>query len=1734
MVASLTSWDPSKTSPNISVDAATDNYVCEVTGPDNNLFYYTAKAVTGLSLNTGSDRVYWEVEISGSWDNVQTYAFVGVSRIGAPFEPQRSLTSYDNEAILRSDGRLFSGNSPSLSRGFSSGDTVGILLDLPNETLSWYINGIWQGFFTSSIDRNTPYYPVWGSNKQGAIANIRDGIQGQIAANLQFNSSVPGAADFYTRFNYDQQFPSTYYGFSGLDGSLSADQYRYPERGIEQSLTDHKLNRGCLWPYEISVVPGYSPIFWDPSRSSGTLLFADRNLVVSGTQIESASTNSSRSFGLWYCEIKILQGDQDISCGIVTGKTMLPYTPGFNDQSWALSNTNGGRLVHNNQLLASDLTFQSGDTVMIAMDLDRAQVWFGVNGSWVNGGDPANGTDASFISLPLDNNDFYISVGSSSAQPWSVQGCFYAETFNYLIPASFSALDLTLGPPSSSGKTPQAWSPDSVSGIELPPAEDPLFEYVKCLIISSGEDGSSEVSDLSTLELDVGLFGDAHVSNEQSKFGSVSFKLDGSGDYIETSFNPEINLADDDFTVESWFYLTQTGSNDRVFQQRQGTNGNSYSVEIDATSINFTALPQGSGSVLGGFLFNANVPMVTTINQWHHIVLQRVGDDFAGYLDGVQIFTATTSSTVMQTMSPIRLGDSLVGYIDSFRLTVGAARYTTNNTNAISFVPPTEPFPQGGSNQISGNPVSPCWDTTVNTASYIYGNENPTGCFTFAEGTTPQNKTTWADANHARMRGNGVTSGAWYIEIDTGTISDLFSAAIGFATADNWGTNAESFRIGSLAFGQEDLANGWFSWWMNQFGPWTFGSIGNNGTLMIGIDLDNNEVRIGRNGTWDVISSLSNDLIIQFRNQGTIIGAEIWDDNQMILRNIQDYLYDPPSGYIAGWGADDTVPETPTPDPTDPALLVLSNDNRTATGTGAVDATYKITASETANIYTEFYIDSASPQSLIAIGVKNETQEYLYHSDGSVGPFGQGTAGDFSTYSTGDTVGLAIDYTTNEIWFTRNGVLIQPGEPQNNINPLQSLDKDICIHSKLIDAAVTINMGDEPFVADLENAYLRDYESAGCGMGGFYPAAVRRFTETGVLYPYAGEISQNGLVWTGSSSLAPTVWDPATSPAMIITNNGRTINQPLGGLTAGGTAYQVSSGKYYWEVFMDRATGAMQNGVRRGLGTTQLGRQSGGVGWIPDGRIQFSGGIISGNPTYTTGDTLMFALDMDTKQLYIGKNGTWQTNHDPTLGQPGIITGLVNAYGPAVGNGASGSSGNWLATANFGQDTFLYSPPAGFLAGFGSVTSISESVIAGNLSASQNVYAEFRVLDHEFNGYIRIGDERFTDGRICDPAMGCSDPVYTDWSAGDVINVAANTDNQYWIGINGVWLFGGNPALAINPTSAFTTGDSLAVGLDMINPGDSKFSVEFNAGIRPFEYSVPAGYQGLEPLENFVGTVECDVGGPSESVVLSSGFDIVNLSGLYLRGHLTRKNNDFETLFSSTTTGFTIWEQYVDFLEARNGGTSKLAPFQDYYCYFDKILTLISEAADPERVIVPFEQLISGYTPFIPFLDSFAARNMLIFRYPDQALAFVLISELHTWARAPEKTNQIKFFNGTLLRQLAIINIPFFYIFGHKTSAEAPTVTNLSDMFEAGVRLSIEFMLQELPKGHTTIKRDAGQIISMGFSKPQLQINKIDGAGFTPSFYAVPPLIKPNLQKISYNRLQFPAIETGRINGNTL
>jgi hypothetical protein len=167
----------------------------------------------------------------------------------------------------------------------------------------------------------------------------------------------------------------------------------------------------------------------------------------------------------------------------------------------------------------------------------------------------------------------------------------------------------------------------------------------------------------------------------------------------------------------------------------------------------------------------------------------------------------------------------------------------------------------------------------------------------------------------------------------------------------------------------------------------------------------------------------------------------------------------------------------------------------------------------------------------------------------------------------------------------------------------------------------------------------------------------------------------------------------------------------------------VNTGKWYCEMKLV-ANGSARFGVMGSQPTsnsTTVGNTSDSYAYFSNGSVAYkynNSTNTSYGDTFTNGDIIGIALDLDNNYIYFSKNGTWQNSGDPTSGSSGtgaafsLGTPLQGFYWFAlsdINDGASGTlEANFGGTETYtissgnsdgnGYGNFEYSVPSGYYA----------------------------------------------------------------------------------------------------------------------------------------------------------------------------------------------------------------------------------------------------------------------------------------------------------------------------------------------------------------------------------------------------------------------------------------------------
>ena len=174
---------------------------------------------------------------------------------------------------------------------------------------------------------------------------------------------------------------------------------------------------------------------------------------------------------------------------------------------------------------------------------------------------------------------------------------------------------------------------------------------------------------------------------------SGSAYFDGSGDYLLNTGTTAGQLGSGDFTVECWYYPTNSTFGTGGANTAAGIFFDSRASAGDAAGVSFYTMTNGTISIYtnSGVIFTTSNAAKSFA--WNHIAFVRSGSTITGYINGVSGGTVTSSvnfsSGRLQISGPVDYSTGyieIVGYVSDHRVVKGTAVYTT------TFTPPTAPL----------------------------------------------------------------------------------------------------------------------------------------------------------------------------------------------------------------------------------------------------------------------------------------------------------------------------------------------------------------------------------------------------------------------------------------------------------------------------------------------------------------------------------------------------------------------------------------------------------------------------------------------------------------------------------------------------------------------------------------------------------------------------------------------------------------------------------------------------------------------------------------------------------------------------------------------------------------------------------------------------------------------------------------------------------------------------------
>ena len=203
---------------------------------------------------------------------------------------------------------------------------------------------------------------------------------------------------------------------------------------------------------------------------------------------------------------------------------------------------------------------------------------------------------------------------------------------------------------------------------------------------SYAQAGSQEFYDVSTNGHTITTAGNTAYDTTTKKIGNASIDFDGTGDYLSVAASTDFEFGSGDpFTVEMWAYITDTSTNNYLFNLDEDSSGDQFAMAILYDGNLWTGID--------GVVAQYTVDLSALEDSWHHFAFVGTGSAREVYLDGTELTLASGSATqpATGTLGNLMIGTydgsshELTGYLDQIRIS-NVARYLAD------FTPVEEPF----------------------------------------------------------------------------------------------------------------------------------------------------------------------------------------------------------------------------------------------------------------------------------------------------------------------------------------------------------------------------------------------------------------------------------------------------------------------------------------------------------------------------------------------------------------------------------------------------------------------------------------------------------------------------------------------------------------------------------------------------------------------------------------------------------------------------------------------------------------------------------------------------------------------------------------------------------------------------------------------------------------------------------------------------------------------------------
>ena len=327
-----------------------------------------------------------------------------------------------------------------------------------SSAITIYVNGISVGTGTLSTDIDTSSTANYIGSGQAAPENPLNGKMDQVRiSNIARYTSAftPPTEPFTTDANTMLLLQSDWSeGGLGADHSENYNYWTPTNLGVDDMMPDSPMNNFCTW--NAADKRSYN-------GSNATLAEGNLKGTTSSGYGGAASTFLIPPTRKWYAEfyIDVVDASGDLFVGLFDSTTMWTVTKPYDNPVKCGCYRDDGLFIYTggNNTSTDFATFDDGDIIGVAVDMDNDKLWVSKNNVWQGENSPNPSTNTAGYSLPI-NVDYVYSFGngtvSNSAEltgNWGQDSSFHGETtaqgyqdandkgdFYYAPPTGFLAL----------------------------------------------------------------------------------------------------------------------------------------------------------------------------------------------------------------------------------------------------------------------------------------------------------------------------------------------------------------------------------------------------------------------------------------------------------------------------------------------------------------------------------------------------------------------------------------------------------------------------------------------------------------------------------------------------------------------------------------------------------------------------------------------------------------------------------------------------------------------------------------------------------------------------------------------------------------------------------------------------------------------------------------------------------------------------------------------------------------------------------------------------------------------------------------------------------------------------------------------------------------------------------------------------------------------------------------------